>query len=70
MTGFLHRALGAFVRLFGVAVAVVGAFLSLESATVGVPLVVFGAVFALRPAVLGQILELVADSVGLLADLT
>ncbi|MFC4449193.1 hypothetical protein [Halorussus aquaticus] len=64
MTGFLHRALGVFVRLFGAAVAVVGAFVAASSPEAGVPLFLFGVAFALRPHLSGK----AADWAKLLLD--
>jgi hypothetical protein len=70
MKDAVQRGLSAFARLFGVAVAGFGAFVAATgSLEIGIPLFVFGAVFALRPHVVGRLLELVGDTLRLLGDL-
>ncbi|WP_135826549.1 hypothetical protein [Halorussus ruber] len=55
MSGFLHRVLSAFVRLFGVVVAVFGAFVATTgSSETGILIVLFGVAFALRPHFVGK----------------
>ena len=57
MNRFLRHALGAFVRLFGVVVAAVGAFVAARSFDTGVPMLLFGVALALRPHFLGKMAD-------------
>ena len=61
MSEAVNRALGAVVRLFGAALALYGAVVWQDSPETGVPLVVFGVLFAVWPGISGLIANLVGD---------
>ena len=56
----LVHALELFTRFVGVGVAASGLFLSFSVPILGVPLVAVGLLFALRPAVAGELLDVLA----------
>lgn len=63
------RAVGLLARAVGVCLAAVGLFLCLDAPVFGVPIVVVGLAFAVRPRVVAEVLELVWDALELLASL-